>query len=287
MHIERLIDDYDIWHQVSGHSAKTREWYRWILRTFTRWLTTTGRSPLVADITIGDARAFLQAEATRTVLCPAHPTGVERPGRLSDRTLQGYARALRGFFAWLEAEEYLAVSPMRKLKLPRVEERLKDVLAVPDIERLLAVCNTKTFLGSRMYAMVALMYDSGLRAGEVVDLDHGDIDWGEYRVKIRRGKGKKDRFEPFSVATHRAIRHYLILREPFALDGQTALFISAAGDTITRGALTQAVKRLGPALPPAVWSGCPCLSAAGWKKVARGRNVCAPERDLDLPVSGR
>jgi hypothetical protein len=96
MHIERLIDDYDIWHQVSGHRAKTREWYRWILRTFTRWLT-TGRSPLVADITIGDARAFLQAEATRTVLCPAHPTGVERPGRLSDRTLQGYARALRVF----------------------------------------------------------------------------------------------------------------------------------------------------------------------------------------------
>jgi integrase/recombinase XerD len=164
---------------------------------------------------------------------------------LSDRTLQGYARALRGFFAWLEAEEYLAVSPMRKLKLPRVEERLKDVLAVPDIERLLAVCNTKTFLGSRMYAMVALMYDSGLRAGEVVNLDLGDIDWGEYRVKIRRGKGKKDRFEPFSVATHRALRRYLVLRERFALDGQTALFISAAGDTITRGALTQAVKRLG------------------------------------------
>ncbi len=67
---------------------------------------------------------------------------------------------------------------MAKLMLPKLEKRYKDVLSAGEVERLLAELNTKTFRGARMGAIVALLYDSGLRAGEMVGLDVHDIDWG-------------------------------------------------------------------------------------------------------------
>ena len=70
---------------------------------------------------------------------------------------------------------------MAKLMLPKLEKRYKDVLSAGEVERLLAELNTKTFRGARMGAIVALLYDSGLRAGEMVGLDVHDIDWGRIR----------------------------------------------------------------------------------------------------------
>jgi hypothetical protein len=105
MNLQRLIDDYVVWHEVSGHSPKTIAWYRWILGTLDRWLRANGRSTRIAEITLADVRAFLHAETHRDTLCPGHVTGVERPGKLSDRTLHCYVRAIRAFFNRLVVEE--------------------------------------------------------------------------------------------------------------------------------------------------------------------------------------
>ena len=244
MDIKRLIDEYAVWHEVSGHSPKTITWYRWILGTFRDWLQDNGHPTAVEAIMISHARAFLQAEQQREEHWPDHPLQPAKPVKLSDRTIHGYARALRAFFRWLETEEYLAKNPVAKLKPPKLERRYKAVLSVAEIERLLAALNPKTFLGSRMYAMIALLYDSGLRAGELVGLDVGDVDWAGYQVRVM-GKGKKERLVPFSPTTQRALRKYLTLRERYALDGGEELFISTEGHRLTVHGLNQAVKRLG------------------------------------------
>jgi integrase/recombinase XerD len=244
MELQRLVNDYVVWHEVSGHSEKTIGWYRWILSTFERWLKGNGRSTSINEITIADVRAFLQSEAQRDTLCPDHPTGVARAGRLSDRTLHCYARAIRAFFNWLVNEEYLTKNPVAKLKPPKLEKRYKEVLSVAEIERLLAELNQRTFLGARMYAIIALLYDSGLRAGELAGLHVGDVQWSEYQVRVM-GKGKKERFVPFSPTTQKALRKYLTLREPFVQEGNDALFITAEGHRMTRESVTQAIKRLG------------------------------------------
>lgn len=244
MDIKRLVDEYAVWHEVSGHSPKTISWYRWILDTFRTWLERNGYPTMVEELTISHARGFLQAEQQREQTCAGNAFRPPQPGKLSDRTIHGYARALRAFFRWLEAEEYLSKNPMTKLKPPKLERRYKDVLSVDDVERLLAELNPKTFLGARMYAMVALLYDSGLRAGELVGLDVGTVDWAGYQVRVM-GKGKKERLVPFSPTTQRALRKYLTLRDRYALDGVGALFINAEGHRLTVSGLTQAVKRLG------------------------------------------
>ncbi len=205
VNLQRLINEYAVWHEVSGHSHKTIEWYRYVLPTFARWLEAHGRSIHITEITVGDARAFLQAESQRNMVFMNHSTGIERSGKLSDRTLHGYTRGIRAFWNWLVTEDYLTTNSMLKLKPPKLEKRYKEVLSVAEVERLLNQLNQRTFLGARMYAMIALLYDSGLRAGELVGLDLGDVHWGVYQVRVL-GKGKKERFVPFSAATSRALR---------------------------------------------------------------------------------
>jgi site-specific recombinase XerD len=207
MSFQAVVDDYAVWHEISGHSPKTIQWYRWMLTVFVQWLERNGRSTHLAAITIADARAFLKAEAQRTTIYPGHPTGVERAGQLSDRTLHGYARALRAFFNWLVNEEYLDKNPLARLRPPKLEKRYKEILSVGEIERLLAELNQRTFLRARIYAMVAVLYDSGLRAGELVQLDIGDVDWSAYHLRVM-GKGKKERLVPFSPATARVLLRF-------------------------------------------------------------------------------
>lgn len=244
MKYEQLVEEYAVWHEISGHSPSTITWYRWILTTFHDWLAVNGRPTTVSDISIADVRAFIQAEQQRDELYPDHPMIIGRKGKLSDRTIHGYARAIRAFFNWLVSEEYLTKNPVAKLRPPKLEKRQKDVLSVGEIERLLAELNPKTFLGARMYAIVALLYDSGLRAGELVSVDIGDVQWGDYQVRVM-GKGRKERLVPFSPTTLRALRKYLTLREKFAHEETQALFVSAEGHRLSRDGLGHAIKRLG------------------------------------------
>ncbi len=244
MQLERLVNEYVVWHETSGHSPRTIEWYRWILATFRRWLEAEGRSTDIADITVGDVRAFLQAEAQRETLCPANAYGLERAGKLSDRTLHCYTRALRAFFNWLVAEDYLSKNPMTRLKPPKLEKRLKDILSVREVETLFAALNQQSFLGSRMYAILSLFYDTGLRCAELCNLDLGDVYWPEYTIRVL-GKGKKERLVPFGLHTQRAIRKYLTYRSRFAAEDCTALFITMQGQRVAPNGVHHALKRLG------------------------------------------
>ncbi len=68
MSFQSIVDDYAVWHEISGHSAKTIQRYRWMLTVFEQWLARNGRTTHLAAITIADARAFLKAEVERTDL---------------------------------------------------------------------------------------------------------------------------------------------------------------------------------------------------------------------------
>jgi site-specific recombinase XerD len=244
MDLERMTQEYAIWHEVSGHSTNTINLYRWVLGSFRAWLAEHGRSTNIMDITLADARAFLLHEQQRDSRMPPKPGTTSRTKKLSDRTIHIHARSLRAFFNWLVAEEYLTTNPLAKLKNPKLEHRMKEVLSVDEVERLIAECNPKTFYGSRSFAIVAILYDSGLRAGELSALDLHDVDWAGYHLRVM-GKGRKERLVPFSPTTHKALRRYVTHREDWALTGETALFVTAEGHRLSRDAVTRLVKRLG------------------------------------------
>lgn len=242
MDIQHAIHEYIIWHEVSGHSQATAAWYRWMLGRFTAWLDEHGHSRQVEQITVADARAFLQAEVQRTTI--RRGTAAERAGTLSDRTIHGYARVLRAFFRWLADEEYVDRNPMLKLKAPKLAQRQKEIVDADEVGRLLSLCDQRTFLGARMYAIIAMLYDSGLRVGELVGINNEHFDWTQHQVSVF-GKGKKERIVPFSPETHKALRRYLKIRDATSEHNPQAFFVTRRGSRMRANPTTQEIKRLG------------------------------------------
>lgn len=246
MDVYTALEDYCIWHETMNHSSRTVEWYRHKLGLFFAWLERTNRSTQVNRITVADARAFIHEEQHRTIKYPQHPSQRPRVEHLSDRTVDSYVRTIRAFFRWLHEEQYLTANPMHRLKRPQLADRIKEIVTPEELAQLLAPCNQRTFLGARMYALLCLMYDTGLRASEIVGLDVDDVQLRVQQIRVLQGKDKKDRLVPFSHATLRALRLYAERRASFLGDDPcTAFFLAKDKTRMGRGALTQVIKRHG------------------------------------------
>ncbi len=246
MNLTQALNDYCIWHRTVNHSQRTIAWYQHKLGLFHAWLVNQGRSTRIDTITLADAREFILAEQQRTTKYPKHPAHVERLGTLSDRTIDSYVRTIRAFWRWLHSEEYVSRNVMAKLKRPKLEQRYKDVLSPVEVEQLLAACNQSSFLGARMYCLLTVMFDCGLRAGEVVALDVQDVDMHQHIFRVRRSKSRRERLVPFSIKTAKALRKYLVKRAEFMADEACeALFVGKQRDRMVVGALTQVIKRHG------------------------------------------
>lgn len=246
MDVYAALNDYCIWHETLKHSPETVSWYRNKLSLFFRWLAANNRPTTINSITIADARAFIHAEGQREVKCPGHVTGVERPGKLSDRTIDTYVRSIRTFWGWLHSEGYIGTNPMVRLQRPKLETRFKAVLSDEEVTQLLVACNTRTFTGSRMAALIAVLYDCGLRAGELCALDVDDVDFDMRRIHVRHSKSKRHRYVPFSLNAAKALRRYLAHRTRFMNDEECdAFFVGINYQRMSVGALCQVMKRHG------------------------------------------
>ncbi len=94
---------------------------------------------------------------------------------------------LRSFFSWLETEDYIVKSPMRKIKSTKKEKRIRKSLSPEELEMLRLGCSTQ-----REKALVEFFYSTGCRLDEVYKLNRNDIDWNKETVNVI-GKGNKER----------------------------------------------------------------------------------------------
>jgi integrase/recombinase XerD len=117
-----------------------------------------------------------------------------------DTTLNGHARAIRTLLLFWHAEGYIP-SPV-KFEMPRLEKKRLLVLSADELQRILKVCSV------RDKAIVLFMVDSGLRRAEVCRLDWQDVDMQSGLVRVRLGKGKKDRSAVVGAKTRRALLAY-------------------------------------------------------------------------------
>lgn len=169
---------------------------------------------------------------------------------LSPRTVARRVAALKSFHRFLVREGVVDAHPAARLPLPKVPERLPDVLSIDDVERLLSQPFPDGPLGLRDRAILELLYGSGLRASELVGLDLDDVDLDEGFVRVM-GKGSKERLVPTGGLAVTAISAYLRGGRPFLrpkgrLAPQSgALFVSARGKRLTRQTLHAIVRTYG------------------------------------------
>ncbi|WP_426194223.1 site-specific tyrosine recombinase XerC [Massilia sp. DWR3-1-1] len=155
--------------------------------------------------------------------------------------------AVRVFFRWMTRQHHLLFNPAGELDLPKKETRLpRHVLSVAEVAQIINAVDTGAAfgLGLRDRAILETLYSTGMRRGELVGLEVGDVDAERGTVLIRLGKGKKDRMVPVGARALAWIARYTgEVRAGLAADDETALFLTRHGDQLTGKQLSNIVKK--------------------------------------------
>lgn len=115
---------------------------------------------------------------------------------LNTSTINHKLSTLRSFYRFLQREEYVSDNPFLLIESLKTIQKNPDFLYVDEMEELLDSIDTSTPLGVRNKAMLELMYASGLRCSEVVNLTLAQLDF-QNQILLIHGKGNKDRYVPF------------------------------------------------------------------------------------------
>ena len=134
----------------------------------------------------------------------------------SKTTVDNIRRNISSFFSWLEEEDYILKSPMRRIHKIKTKSVVKEVISDEEVEKLRDNCSTL-----RDLAIIDLLYSTGIRVGELVRLNIADIDF-ESRECIVFGKGDKERCVYFDAKTKIHLKKHIDSRE----DNNSALFVS-------------------------------------------------------------
>lgn len=150
--------------------------------------------------------------------------------RLKAATINRKLQAVKKLFGWALHKGLVKVNIASEVRFVRVAERLcPKGLNEPEIQSLLrAAGQTRHGLAKRNYALIELLLETGLRVGEAADLRIGDVDLHDRSgvVRVREGKGRKQREVPLNSGARRALKLYLASREP---QGKEHLFLSERG----------------------------------------------------------
>ena len=121
-------------------------------------------------------------------------------------------QAVRRFAAWLAQEGEVPADPFLGMKLPKVDVKVVERLSEDELRLLLKACAGKEMRDRRDEAMLRLMTETGMRAGELLALNVTDVDLARGLAVVRRGKGGKGRVVPFTPQTGAAIDRYVRVR---------------------------------------------------------------------------
>ena len=158
--------------------------------------------------------------------------------KLESRTVARHLVTLRNFFRYAQVQDAITVDPTLNLESPKIRRTLPGYLRLEEVERLLAQPDDKTPLGLRDRAMLEVLYSTGLRVSELVNLRVMDLDTGVGCVRCI-GKGDKERIVPIGKKALALVDRYLREARP-KLIGKgkqalaTTLFINRRGSPLSR-----------------------------------------------------
>ena len=183
--------------EVEGCSARTLKYYREIIGK----LVNTIDKP-IKEIQTEEIRKYL-ADYKENTKCNAI-------------TIDNLRRVLSSFFAWLEDEDYILKSPVRRIHKVKTPTIIKETLTDENLEKLRDTSNC-----IRDLVLVELLYSTGIRVGELIKLNISDINFEDRSCKVF-GKGNKQREVYFDARTKIHLKQYINTRK----DENEALFVS-------------------------------------------------------------
>jgi integrase/recombinase XerD len=223
-----------------GYTPATLTGRAWHLALFRSWAEERGVSAL-ADVTTEHVARYQRHNAQ-------HRKEDGQP--LAQRTQRTRLESLRMFGRWVQSERLLAADPVAALVLPRVGQPLpKAWLSAAQVETVLAgpkLDGRRPAAGLRDRAILETLYSTGLRRMEIVRLAVPDVDFAGGAVRVRQGKGRKDRVVPIGERALAWVEKYLADARPkLARQGDEAgpLFVTEQGAPLTMKYLSAMVTR--------------------------------------------
>ena len=193
----RLLEMFLSAKQVEGCSIKTAKYYEVTIKQLFKKMPKK-----VVNYTTDDIRAYLAV--------------YQRKHKSSKVTIDNIRRIFSSFFSWLEEEDYIIKSPVRRIHKVKTGAQVKEVLSDENLETLRDNCTN-----IRDLAIIDMLSSTGMRVGELVKLNREDVNFSE-RECIVFGKGNKERMVYFNARTKIHLQQYLASRK----DRNKALFVS-------------------------------------------------------------
>lgn len=194
---EKYLEMYLDAKKIEGCSVRTIQYYK----------TTVEKLFQSVDVSIRK----ITTETLRSYL-----SNYQKINNCSKVTVDNVRRNISSFFSWLEEEDYILKSPMRRIHKIKTKKQVKETISDEAIEKLRDHCTC-----CRDKAIIDLLYSTGMRVGELVRLNISDINFEE-RECIVFGKGDKERKVYFDAKAKLHLQDYINSRK----DGNPALFVS-------------------------------------------------------------
>lgn len=189
--LQLSYDSFILSLQAARRSPRTIEYYREKLYPFIVWLEAHSISQ-VSQITPEHIRTFLLER--------------EQAGR-SALTIHHHAATIKAWLNFCVSDGIINASPMRKVKMPKLDQRILPAFTPEDVRKLLAaaICPRDT-------AIILCLLDTGCRRSEFLALNVGDVDLKTGAVRIQQGKGRKDRVAFVGARSRKSLIKYLMAR---------------------------------------------------------------------------
>lgn len=215
---QKLIDAFVYAKRIEGCSEKTLKYYRTTIEALTEAIDKG-----VCHMQTDDLRAYL--------------TNYQKKHGSSRVTIDNIRRILSSFFSWLEDEDYILKSPVRRIHKVKTVTNIKETYTDEELEKMRDNC-----IELRDLAIIDMLTSTGMRVGEMVLLNKADIDFNE-RECVVFGKGDKERVVYFDARTKIHLKNYIDSRT----DEDPALFVTLRYPytRITIGGIESRLRKMG------------------------------------------
>ncbi len=161
----------------------------------------------------------------------------------SDRTRAHYLTVLKSFYNYLISNEYLMKNPVENIVLPKLSKKLPKSLTIEEVDKLLDI-ELKTSLDYRNKAMLELLYATGVRISELINLTIANISFEDDLIRVV-GKGSKERIIPVGEIAMEFLKIYLEEHRNYLLKNKNSeyIFLNNFGNPITRQGFFKILKK--------------------------------------------
>ena len=163
--------------------------------------------------------------------------------KYKSKSISRMISSMRSFFKYLKVENVISNNPMTLISNPKLEKKLPKYLTINEVEKILNVPDMNDKIGIRDAFILELLYVSGIRVSELVNIKLNDIEESQRRIKIL-GKGNKERYVLYGSRCSDLLKKYMSVRSEFLKYPNDYLILSKTGRKINTREIRNIINRI-------------------------------------------